>query len=78
MIDEATVVTAEGLEAFVSALSRVGSDDESDQVRVDQLAVLGPDRQHLRHVVGVGVVDREDRHGGALQVLGWSSVVSRS
>jgi len=40
MIDEATVVTAEGLEALVSALSRVGSDDESDQVRVDQLAVL--------------------------------------
>src|SRR6478735_5642712 len=34
MIDEATVVTAEGLEALVSALSRVGSDDESDQVRV--------------------------------------------
>src|SRR6478752_3778903 len=40
MIDEATVVTAEGLEALVSALSRVGSDDESDQVRVDQVAVL--------------------------------------
>src|SRR6476646_4175007 len=40
MIDDATVATTEGLEALVSALSRVGSDDESDQVRVDQLAVL--------------------------------------
>ena len=40
MIDDATVVTTEGLEALVSALSRVGSDGESDQVRVDQLAVL--------------------------------------
>src|SRR6478672_7875592 len=40
MIDEATVVTTEGLEALVSALSRVGSDDESDQVRVDELAAL--------------------------------------
>src|SRR6476661_8029464 len=40
MFDGATVVTTEGLEALVSALSRVGSDDESDQVRVDQLAVL--------------------------------------
>src|SRR6478609_673851 len=40
MIDEATVATTEGLEALVSALSRVGSDEESDQVRIDQLAVL--------------------------------------
>ena len=31
MIEDATVVTTEGLEALVSALSRVGSDDESDQ-----------------------------------------------
>lgn len=40
MIDDATVVTTEGLEALVSALSRVGLDDESDQVRVDQLTAL--------------------------------------
>src|SRR6476660_9007610 len=40
MFDTATVATTEGLEALVSALSRVGSDEESDQVRVDQLAAL--------------------------------------
>ena len=40
MIEDATVVTTEGLEALVSALSQVGSGGESDQVRVDQLAVL--------------------------------------
>ncbi len=40
MIEDATVVTTEGLEALVSALSQVGSDDESDQVRVDQLTAL--------------------------------------
>ena len=40
MFDDAAAVTAEGLEALVSALSRVGSDGESDQERVDQLAVL--------------------------------------
>src|SRR6476469_5672068 len=37
---DTTTISTEGLEALVSALSRVGSDDESDQVRVDQLAVL--------------------------------------
>jgi hypothetical protein len=44
MIEDATLVTTEGLEALVSALSRVGSGDgsdhECDQVRIDQLAVL--------------------------------------
>jgi hypothetical protein len=40
MIDSAAVGTTEGLEALVSALSRVGSGGGSDQVRVDQLAVL--------------------------------------
>ena len=44
MIEDATVVTIEGLEALVSALSQVGSGDgsdhECDQVRIDQLAVL--------------------------------------
>src|SRR6476619_6222686 len=40
MFDGAAMVTAEGLEALVSALSRVGSDGDSDQERVDQLAVL--------------------------------------
>ncbi len=40
MIEEATVATTEGLQALVSALSRVGSDEESDQELIDQLAVL--------------------------------------
>ncbi|MGO4661975.1 hypothetical protein AB4Z14_08915 [Terrabacter sp. 2TAF16] len=40
MFDGAAMVTAESLEALVSALSRVGSDGDSDQERVDQLAVL--------------------------------------
>ena len=44
MFEDATVVTTEGLEALVSALSRVGSRGErgstTDQERVDQLAVL--------------------------------------
>ena len=40
MFDDAAMVTTEGLEALVSALSRVGSGGDSDQQRVDQLAVL--------------------------------------
>jgi len=39
MFDDA-VVTTEGLTALVSVLSPVGAVSESDQVRVDQLAVL--------------------------------------
>lgn len=40
MFEGAAMVTAEDLEALVSALSRVGSDGDSDQERVDHLAVL--------------------------------------
>ncbi len=39
MFDDA-MVTTEGLTALVTVLSQVGAVGESDQVRVDQLAVL--------------------------------------
>jgi hypothetical protein len=42
----------EGLEALVSALSRVGSDGDSDQERVDQLAVL----ERVKSAVGAAQV----------------------
>ncbi|WP_082591706.1 HNH endonuclease signature motif containing protein [Terrabacter sp. Soil810] len=40
MFDDAAAVTAEGLEALFPVLSRVGAGGDSDQERVDQLAVL--------------------------------------
>ena len=40
MFDDVAAVTAEGLEALFPVLSRVGAGGDSDQERVDQLAVL--------------------------------------
>ncbi|GAA2745759.1 HNH endonuclease signature motif containing protein [Terrabacter aerolatus] len=40
MFDDAPVLTTQGLEALVSALSQVGSGSDSDHARIDQLAVL--------------------------------------
>src|SRR6476469_598135 len=54
--------------------------DEQAGQAAEELPVLGSDRQHLGYVVGVGVVDRVDRHGWASRAgvdVGGQSVVIR-